>query len=112
VVSPAISCSANCFTFINHLIIFLILTVSLSNRQQTQAILYKYYVFGHYPSTCVCLKTALFIFQNNVSETGFCLRLQVKPTQLGPIDRASPYLRTESSLRNVVFWKINRTIFR
>jgi hypothetical protein len=29
-----------------------------------------------------------------VSETGFCLRLQVEPTQLGPIDRASPYLQT------------------
>jgi hypothetical protein len=26
-------------------------------------------------------------------ETGFCLRLQMEPTQLGPIDRASPYLR-------------------
>jgi hypothetical protein len=35
-----------------------------------------------------------FLFKNIVSETGFCLRLQVKPTQLGPIDRASPYLRT------------------
>jgi hypothetical protein len=32
----------------------------------------------------------VFIY-NNVSETGLCLRLQVKPTQLGPIDRASPY---------------------
>jgi hypothetical protein len=31
---------------------------------------------------------------NNVSEIGFCLRLQVKLTQLGPINRASPYLRT------------------
>jgi hypothetical protein len=40
------------------------------------------------------LYTVLFIFQNNVSETGFCLRLQVKPTQFGPIDRASPSLRT------------------
>jgi hypothetical protein len=27
-----------------------------------------------------------------LSETGFCLRLQVDPTQLGPIDRASLYL--------------------
>jgi hypothetical protein len=62
--------------------------------------------------------------KKNVSETGFCLRPQVKPTQLDPIDRASPYLRTfffssiywiqlsrfylrtetESSLRNVVFF--------
>jgi hypothetical protein len=61
--------------------------------------------------------------KHNVSETGFCLRLQVKPTQFGPIHRASPeigtcsidwvqlsmfYLmtETESSLRNFVFWKI------
>jgi hypothetical protein len=37
----------------------------------------------------------LLILQNtNVSETGFCLRLQVKPTQFHPIDRVSPYLRT------------------
>jgi hypothetical protein len=43
----------------------------------------------------------------NVSEIGFYLRPQVKPTQLGPIDRASPYLRTPGSdpiwIRNVVF---------
>jgi hypothetical protein len=38
--------------------------------------------------------TVLFIFQNNVSETGFCLCFLVKPTQLGLIDRASPYFRT------------------
>jgi hypothetical protein len=69
----------------------------------------------------------MFIFQN-VSETGFCLRLQVKPTQLGPINKVSPYLslslgpeigtssidwtqlsrfylktETESSLQNAVF---------
>jgi hypothetical protein len=65
-----------------------------------------------------------YFSKHNVSETGFCLRLQVKPTQLGPIDRASPYLRTsidwarmkrfylktgtESSLRKVAFWKIIR----
>jgi hypothetical protein len=50
--------------------------------------------------------------KHSVSETRFCLRLQVKPTQFGPIDTAGPYLRTtESSLRNVVFWKRNGTIF-
>jgi hypothetical protein len=38
--------------------------------------------------------TALFILQNKVSETGYCLRLQVKPTQLGLVDRASPDLQT------------------
>jgi hypothetical protein len=35
----------------------------------------------------------LFLFKNIVSETAFCLRLQVKATELGPIDRASAYLR-------------------
>jgi hypothetical protein len=65
----------------------------------------------------------LFIFLNNVSETGFCLRLQVKPIQFGPIDRdlrtkdreigtnsidwaqlSRFYLKTEteSSIRNAV----------
>jgi hypothetical protein len=36
----------------------------------------------------------LFLCKNNVSETEFCLRLQVEPTQMGQIDRASPCLRT------------------
>jgi hypothetical protein len=58
--------------------------------------LYKYYVFGHYPSSCLSLK-CLFSVSKHVSETGFCFRIQVKPTQLGPIDRASPYLRTPVS---------------
>jgi hypothetical protein len=34
----------------------------------------------------------VYITKHNVSETGFCLRLQVKPIQLGRIDRPSPYL--------------------
>jgi hypothetical protein len=34
----------------------------------------------------------VYFSKQNVSDTGFYLRLQVKPTQLGPIDRASPYL--------------------
>jgi hypothetical protein len=45
---------------------------------------YKYYVFGHYPSSCPFFKN------HNVSETGSRLRPQVKPTQLDPTDRASP----------------------
>jgi hypothetical protein len=32
--------------------------------------------------------------KNNDSETGFFRRPQVKPTQLDPIDRASPYNET------------------
>jgi hypothetical protein len=31
---------------------------------------------------------------HKVSETGFCLRLHVGPTQLCLVDRASPYLQT------------------
>jgi hypothetical protein len=34
-----------------------------------------------------------------VSEIGFYLRPQVKPTQLGPIDRASPYLWTMDNVQ-------------
>jgi hypothetical protein len=62
--------------------------------------------------------TVFYLKTHNISETGFCLRLQVKPTQLGLIDRASPYLqrwrlalsiapkwRRQSSLRNVVCLK-------
>jgi hypothetical protein len=86
---------------------------------------YKCYVSGHYPSSCLYLKKSPDYFsKHNVSETGFCLRLQVKPTQLSPIDRVSPYLRTsidwaqlsrfylktetKSSFRKVWFWKIIR----
>lgn len=48
---------------------------------------------GHYPSHLIQLK-------HDASETEVCLRPWGKPSLLGPIDRASPYL---SSLRNVVF---------
>jgi hypothetical protein len=37
---------------------------------------------------------------HNISETGFCLRLQVESTQLDPIDRASPYLQTPASTQD------------
>jgi hypothetical protein len=41
------------------------------------------------------LSVVLFLFKtHNVSESGFYLRLQVEPNQLGPIGIASPYLRT------------------
>jgi hypothetical protein len=38
--------------------------------------------------------TVMFILQNNVSEAGVRLRLQVKPIRLRSIDRTSPHLRT------------------
>jgi hypothetical protein len=51
-----------------------------------------------------CLKhRPVYFSKPNVSETGFSLRLKVKPTQLGPIDRASPYLR-------MMFLDKNRTM--
>jgi hypothetical protein len=62
-----------------------------------QIFMYSYCASGQYPSPCFLFKT------HNVAETGFCLRLQVRPTQLGPIDRASPCLRI--SHRNVVRFK-------
>jgi hypothetical protein len=57
---------------------------------------YKYCVFGHYASSCLYLKTrSPYFSKHNVSETGLCLCLQVKPTQLSPVDRVSPHLRTK-----------------
>jgi hypothetical protein len=41
------------------------------------------------------LSITLLLFKTrNVSETGFCLRLPVELTQMGPIDTANPYLQT------------------
>jgi hypothetical protein len=54
----------------------------------------NYCASEHYPSFC------FFIFKkHNVSQTEFCLRLQVEPTWLGPIDRVSPYLRLPAPSR-------------
>jgi hypothetical protein len=39
---------------------------------------------------------SVFYLEHDVSETEFCLRLQVEPTQMGPIQRASLYVRTEA----------------
>jgi hypothetical protein len=44
-------------------------------------------VFGHYPSSCLHVKRRPVYLSRHDSETGFCLHLQVKPAQLGPIDR-------------------------
>jgi hypothetical protein len=40
------------------------------------------------------IRLADFYLKHDVSETGFCFRLQVEPTQMGPIGRASLCLRT------------------
>jgi hypothetical protein len=44
----------------------------------------------------------VLFYLDYVLETGFCLRLQVEPTQLGPIDTASPYLRTPAPTQDSI----------
>jgi hypothetical protein len=34
---------------------------------------------------------SVFYLKHSILETGFCLRLEVEPTQLFSIDRASPF---------------------
>jgi hypothetical protein len=47
------------------------------------------------------LSIVLFLFKTHrVSETGFSLYLQAEPTQLGPIDRATPYLQTPEPIQD------------
>jgi hypothetical protein len=47
------------------------------------------------------IQRTVFCLKHNVSETEFCFRLQVEPTQLGPIDRASPYLRAPAQAQDM-----------
>jgi hypothetical protein len=49
------------------------------------------------------IQRPVFYLKLIVSEPVFCLRLQVQPTQLSPIDIVSLSPETDSSLRNVVF---------
>jgi hypothetical protein len=71
-----------------------ILLLNVSNNFQ-----YKYYIFRHYPSSCLYLTPRpVYFSKHNTLETGFCLRLQVRPFQLGPINRASWYLQTPVSV--------------
>jgi hypothetical protein len=42
----------------------------------------------------------VYFSKHNVSETGFCLRLQAKPTQLGQVDTASPCLRRPDRIKD------------
>jgi hypothetical protein len=61
------------------------------------------------------LSIALLLFETrNVSETGFCLRLQVELTQLGLIDIASSYLRaptTQSQSELLYDWRFTSNQF-
>jgi hypothetical protein len=61
--------------------------ISVLKSEAEHMLKYKYYVFGHYPWSCLYLKhCAVYFSKHNISETGVCLHLQVKPTQLGPKD--------------------------
>jgi hypothetical protein len=42
------------------------------------------------------------LIKNDVSETGICLRPQVKPTLMYPIDRGSPYLVSPEIISNIL----------
>jgi hypothetical protein len=59
----------------------------------------KFKIFYKYGHSLLIHRRLIFILRSvyfskyDVSETGFCLRLQVKSIQLSPIDRASPHLR-------------------
>jgi hypothetical protein len=51
-----------------------------------------------------CLKRRpVYISKHNVLDTGLYLRPQVKPTLLGPIDRASPHLRTKNIIIVLIY---------
>jgi hypothetical protein len=45
------------------------------------------------------IQRPVFYLKHDVSETEFCLRRQMEPSQMGPIKRASLFLRTSS-----LFW--------
>jgi hypothetical protein len=50
-----------------------------------------------------------FYLKHDVSDTGFCLRLQVEPTHVGPIDRASVWPRKPATTR-IVFIKSTQAV--
>jgi hypothetical protein len=66
----------------------------------------------------IVLSCPVYFSKHNVSETGFWAQtIELVPIGTSSIDwtqLSRSYLKTEkeSSLRNVVFWKINRTVFR
>jgi hypothetical protein len=68
---------------------------SISRSQGSAQILTSDYWFDivHHP-VFILKHCSVYFSTHNILETGFCLRLPVKPTQSGPIDRASPYLQT------------------
>jgi hypothetical protein len=71
------------FSSVNSNALTLGVSADLDSKQHRNPIVFMDIIRRH-----VIFKT------RNVSETAFCICLQVEPTQLDPIDRASPYLRT------------------
>jgi hypothetical protein len=51
----------------------------------------------------------VFYLEHVISETGFCLLLQVEPTQMGPIERTGPCLWTLITTTSVGFIKPRNT---
>jgi hypothetical protein len=47
----------------------------------------------------------VFYLRHNVSETEFCLRLQVEITQLDPIDRGILYLQGQNPVSETLCFK-------
>jgi hypothetical protein len=76
---------------------------SLARKQSRQHALQRQVTFGDIAPFVNTTNTNLDIIQypnfihNTVSETGFCLHLEVEPTQLGQIDRANLCLRTRAT---------------
>jgi hypothetical protein len=60
-------------------------------RLVTMVYQYNYHNSGHYTSSCLFLK-------DDVSESGFCILLQVGPTQLCPVHRFCVCLQTDMRL--------------
>jgi hypothetical protein len=86
------------------------------NYVQTDNLL-KYYISVHSPSSRFYLKHRLSFSKHNVLETGYCLRLQVKPTLLDPVDidsmsrqRQNPVSETLCFKQNTVRWIMSRNI--
>jgi hypothetical protein len=79
------NCGHEFYFLLQCLLVFTILCIDCALSTCYDANLCKYYVSGHFPCPVYSSK--------HVSDTGFFLRLQVKCTQLGPVDGASPYLR-------------------
>jgi hypothetical protein len=63
--------------------------------RRTCSLLYKYYVSGHHLSSCFYLKQR---FGDRILSSS-----SDKPTQLGPIDRGSSYVRTPAPIRDRVY---------